>query len=256
MADRAYFYMDNLTEKGTFTVTSEATGFPKENVQDRDQASLWKPGDATNPQVWILDCGSAMTARASVIVSSNLYSKSVGTKISIDNGDNPAFPNPIYLVGSAGVYHAPTAADDPVWLERFGIDRSKRYWRWEFDTGGDTDVEIGDIYLFPEIDTGRHPGGPWTLGFDDDTRLHRGAVMQGASTRAPATEFGLQFTKIAKSVWDDIDAGYQIVRAGFLPFVYVDEYGLVRLVRFTKAPREGHHFGTLVDFTLQMVEDY
>jgi|GEM_PF-6258220 len=258
MADSALFYFDNLTEKGTLTVTSEDSDFPKENLQDRDQHSFWKPGNATSPQIITVDLGSAMTARAMLLVHENLYTKSIGLKLIVDASDSPLFTNPVYLVGSAGSYEAPTSDDEPLWYERFSINWTKRFWRFMLNTGGDTDVLVADAYLFPELDTERHPGGAWKLTRNDPgTKVVRGpGSMYSTSTHVPTHSYTLSFRSILKTLWDELEAGHDICRTGFLPFLYIDEYDVLRLVRFASAPSMDHQFGPYVNGGVALEDDY
>lgn len=256
MATRAYFYFDNHTEKGTVTTTSEHSDYPKENLQDRDKHTFWRPGNATTPQQIDFDLGSAMQVQALIIAHDNLYTKNVGLKLIVDSNDQAGFPNPQYIIGSSTAPHDPTADDQPLWYERLAFALTKRYWRVELYTGGQTDILVGDIYLCPEVDLGRHPGGPWKLGFDDPTRLVQAeGALYGVTTRSPAREIDLEAVGITKSVTDEILAGYQIVRAGFLPFIYVDEYGRPQLVRFRDPPSAKHHIGPYWEMRLRMVTE-
>ena len=253
--DTALFYFDNLTEQGTFTVTSADSECPKENLQNRDQHTYWKPGDVTDPQVFDLDLGSAMTFNAMTIISLNLYSKSIGIKMCVDLNDQASFANPVYLVGSGGAYHAVTSADHPIWHETFTA-KTKRYVRWIVNTGGDTDVIIYAINLWAKLDIGRHPGGPWDRSFDSAAEGNRGHVINATRTRSPKDEAGLQFLAVSKTVRDAILAGFDICDVLYKPFLYIDEYEALKYMRFTATPKSSHRFGPYHDLSIQVVEDY
>jgi hypothetical protein len=253
MASNALFYFANLTEQGILTATSAATGFPVGNLQDRDKKTYTKPS-TTAAQIYQLVLPSAMSSRACIIIHDNLYTLNYGLKVY--GADDAAFTvNVIYAVGSAGAYLTPTPADQPVWYKRFTSILTKKYRRYEFSPLGtpSTDILVADIYDSPEIDTLRHPGGAWEYDCEDDTEVQecRGftAATAGAGVRQKRS---LNFEAIPVTLKDSILAGHEIVRTGFLPFWYIDEYGVLNLVRFAANPKASHHFGTLWDLSVQL----
>ncbi|MGQ4872390.1 MAG: hypothetical protein ACP6IT_11245, partial [Candidatus Thorarchaeota archaeon] len=237
------------------TITSTADGYHVENLQDRDKYTLWIAGNNNDPQQLDMDFGEAKAVRALLIVHSSLYTQNAGIKLIVDGNDQAGFPNPQYLIGSATQAHLPTSDDEPLWFERLGQTVTKRYWRLEFWHSAPTLLRVSDVYLMPEINIGSHPGGPWGLDFHDTTTLEVGDVIYGVAHSEPVRRFRLEFNHLTKSQVDEILEGYSRVKAGFLPFLYVDEFGVRRLVRLEDRPRARHHLGPYWTMTLNMIEE-
>jgi hypothetical protein len=71
MGNPIYYY--ESIEDATITVTGEASGFPKENMQDRNENTKWKAAD-NNAQNVNIDYGSNLTADSIVVGGNNFAS--------------------------------------------------------------------------------------------------------------------------------------------------------------------------------------
>jgi len=80
MADSTTLYTTGPMRKAIFHFdpTSEATGFPKENMVDNNLDTVWK-ATSTSSQVFELDCGSTVSADAIILFIKNYDTISSGT---------------------------------------------------------------------------------------------------------------------------------------------------------------------------------
>jgi len=256
-----YLYFSNALDAATLTATC-ASGFPKENLQDRDKKSPAMPASA-GTYIVDVDAGENVIAGAIMIPGNNAYSQAI-TGLNVQHDDNGGYTSPTDVVGSVGSPHAPTANDEPTWFELFsGVEPNKtdRYWRVRF-AGATTALEIGDIYLAERItvrdlsDVARHPGGAWSVSDEPQgqTTDERG-VIHAVSWGVGRDVISVQFRAIPKALVDEImEAHKSIVRGSWLPWWYSNEYGVLKHVRFDGRP-QANHLGKLWDLTMQLKEE-
>lgn len=265
MAD-TYLFMANVLDQATLTLSTgtEDSDYPIENAQDRDKKTIVKPG-GSGSYILDADAGEDASATAIIIPNNNAYTAGI-TGLFVQCDDNAGFSSPTNCVGSgAGSPHAPASDNEPVWYELFhGPTRTKtdRYWRTGF-VGANTTLRFGDIYLVKRIEivdaagVARHPGGPWeyTSQHEAEVTENRGFISATAwgDTRDLLT---VNFVAILKTLVDEILAAEKsAVRGNWLPWWYMDEYGVLKHVRLASPIRAGHHIGEYWWLTMRLKEE-
>lgn len=116
------FYYRAADEASSISVTSEETDYPKENLQDRSERTLWKATSNADQNLDI-DWGSATACDYVILGGHNLYS--VGATVTVKYSDDAS----TYYTAGSGV----PASNDP-FLITFS-SASHRYWRIVLSSG-------------------------------------------------------------------------------------------------------------------------
>ena len=127
--------------------TLDEAGFPKENMQDRNEKTLWKCDTANTSGYITIDFGAQRTIDYLLLGNHNYTDTGKGIKLSYDDADNPAFGDETFSVGAGGSYHDYVSGNADRWYETF-TSRLKRYWRLYLEAmGAATNQEIGTIFM-------------------------------------------------------------------------------------------------------------
>lgn len=123
----------NVFASGTLTASSEATGYPKENVLDESTVKYWSP--TSLPATLSVDYGSSVAADALGIVAHDLDTAGCSIKVqkSVDG------------ITYTDVTSSVTPTDNTTLLLLF-TSTSSRYWRLSI-TGASTMPFIGVVFL-------------------------------------------------------------------------------------------------------------
>ena len=132
----AYMGLTNLVKSGTVTVTSEASGFEKENAQSWKTSSWWK-AVAGGTVFFTIDMGSAVAADSWGIVGHDLADNS-GTIKAQYSTDNFAAD-----INDFDTIQTPT---DGATIFRKVTSQTKRYWRFQVASSGVASF-IANFYL-------------------------------------------------------------------------------------------------------------
>ncbi len=127
------FYYRAADEASSIAVTSEATGYPKENLQDRSEHTKWKSTDATDQNLDV-DWGSAIACDYVILGGHNLYT--AGATVTVQYSDDAS----TYYTAGSGV----PGSNDP-FLVSF-TSASHRYWRVVLSTGS-VAYELATLFI-------------------------------------------------------------------------------------------------------------
>lgn len=194
---------DNKLVDATLSVTSEASGYPKENAVDGLTWDWWKP-TAAGTVYFTADMGAAIACDVWSCFAHNLASVAGSIQLQYSS-DNFAAD-----INNAGAAVSPS---DTAVIFRTFASVSARYWRFEIITTGQP-AAIGALFLGPGLTL---PEGmpigfvPPTLSFEDDItnqRTHGGAFLgRSVLRRGAAGELSI------------IDADPAWMRATWAPFL-------------------------------------
>lgn len=195
---------DNAIVGSTITVTSEDTGFSKENAIDWLTWDFWKP-TAAGTVYYTVDLGSSQSMDAWGIAAHDLGVNSATIKL--QRSATGAWAGEQVDVGTAV---SPTASE-PI-LKTF-TSVSSRYWRWEI-VSATTASKIGVLMLGPRLtlQTGTRVGfEPDSLAqmYEGKINISKEAAFLGASTYKKPIDGKMMFTALTPA-W---------VKANWKPFI-------------------------------------
>lgn len=193
----------NLIEGATVTVTSAATGYPKESAYSWLTFDGWKAA-AAGTVYFTVDLGSAQSVDYWAAFAHDLADNSGTIKLQYSSDNFSADINDV------GALVTPT--DSGVIFRAFTAI-SARYWRFEITSTGAASF-IGCLALGPRMDI---PEGmaigfvPPNMSFDDDVTNQRsnGGAFLGRSVRRYGAETEMRF-ELVTPAW---------VRSAWLPFL-------------------------------------
>lgn len=192
---------DNVLVDATITVTSEDTGFSKENAIDWLTWDFWKP-TAAGTVYYTADLGTAQSLDAWGIAAHDLGVNSATIKL--QRSATGAWAGEEVDVGTAV---SPTASE-PI-LKTF-TSVSARYWRWEI-VSATTASQIGAILLGPRLtpQTGTRVGHkPDALAqqYEGKLNISKDAAFLGASVYKKPIKNQMLFTNLTpawvRSDWE------------------------------------------------------
>ncbi len=203
-------YTNKLETASSITVTSEATGFEKENAYDWHTWDFWK-ANASGTVYYTVDMGSATSMDAWGIAAHDLGINSA--TILLQYSATGSFGGEEVDVGSAV---SPTASE-PI-LKTFS-SVSARYWRWKI-VSASTASKIGVLMLGPRLSMlkGLRIGyKPDLLAqqFETNINLSVDAAMLGADVYKKPVMATMKFTLLTPA-W---------TRANWEPFIRHVEQG-------------------------------
>ena len=227
MADLKFYY-HGLEAADIDSITSEATGYPKENLQDRNFNRIWKSSSAPTNQVIHIDLNEATLSKEYIILGgNNLYS--ITGAISVGHTDQSDYSS---IVASVA-YTAATASDEPTMLRNFLAASTDRYWEINL-MSLDSDVEIGNIFIGTDL---IHPvPNIWPFPYGD--RFDGISLLTGSGgTRHSVKSYGER--KVWNLDWEAIDETHKgyfdtwkaIVEGPHYPFYFSDKDGNLYFVR-------------------------
>jgi hypothetical protein len=198
----AYIGYNNLLESATVTVTSAASGYPKENAYDWLTSDWWKAAAAGTVYL-TADFGEAKTFDSWGLAAHNLpdnsgtikpqYSSNGSDWSDFDTVQTPADGSPIF---------------------RKVTSRTVRYARWEISSTGAASL-IGSLFIGPALALPEPMGDGWyppRLAADDV--LYNNETDGGAFVGRSVVRAGLSFTidqDLITRAW--IDANWESLAA-------------------------------------------
>lgn len=199
MASKPIIAYDNQAQDGVATATTEAAGWPVENLQDLRPDVQWK-GTGTAEQDIKFDAGVGNTIDATCmgVVGHDLFTQGA-TNILLQESDDDIIYNTV-------VTFTPTS--DSEIFKIFSLE-SHRYWRFRIPTGYTAAPFIGVIFLGPYIQFPRFPRSPFEplrREFETAQNLSRQGRFVGAITEFEKRMIEVSFRSIERS-W--IDANWE-----------------------------------------------
>jgi len=222
-----FILYDNILEDGTVTVTSEASGFPKENMSDWLDWTYWKASSSVDQNIDIDKGAVGISVDTLAILAHNLGSAgdSIGTVVTVYEDDNSGFTSPTTL-GTVAVSN-----DRPFYLSlTAGTERYNRIKIANLDEA----VYIGVVCLGKKMTIPVGPG----FNFDPDKQNimsekfvnYSGRIVSSA-IKYSQRDIIVEFRRIAQS----------FIASDLLPFLE-DHYGQMKPFFFVPDP--GDVYGT------------
>jgi len=170
----------------TLNTITEDADFPLTNLQDRDENTLMKAGNANTSGYIEIDLGSARAVDTLILGNHNYTNTGVGIQLYYATTDDGAFGDNIYAIGSAGTYEDYTSGDADRWFETFS-SATKRYWRLSLEAmGAATYQEIGTIFM----------GAQWNWAHEPELTLREDS---GYNVTVNEAAGGSRFSQIANT---------------------------------------------------------
>jgi hypothetical protein len=209
-------YYNNLLDGDAvaFTPTSEAAGFPVENLANDQRSNPWRTGASTATERVVIDLGSAQLVQALILLDHDIL---VGETITIEASATANWAAPDYT-------SAVTWSAGPLLL--MTGNRTYQYWRLSIAKTGSAVVrEIGRAFLGPFLQFGEPPD---YAGFKrKPVSMTTSATSSGgqvySSARDSSREIELSFSAFGQSDLDDVTIFYSAVDLHTSFFVVVDE---------------------------------
>jgi len=156
MSDFYYFAQSIDDAALTLNTLDEATGYPTENLQDRNKNTIWKCGLANTSGYIQIDLGSSRACDFLILGNHNYTNTAVGIKLSRCVDSNGDFTPEGFSIGNGG-YHDYVSGNLTNWIETFSSVES-RYWRIYLEAMGiATYQQIGTIFLGTYWDHNHNP---------------------------------------------------------------------------------------------------
>lgn len=116
------------TGETTITTGGSLSGFPKDNLEDKNWGTVWKNDTAAETVTLDFDLSSDHDVDYLTLGLHNIATSGTGIKFAWDTNNNGAYSALTYLVGSSGAYHPFEADNAVIWVETF-TQVTKRYFR-------------------------------------------------------------------------------------------------------------------------------
>lgn len=257
----AYIYYEGLEGATSVTASSAASGFPDDNLQDRNQNTLWKAG-GTGTVTITIDYGTTVSPTAVALVNNNLYSATGDNSIRLvtETDDDNTWDGTLeYHVGSSGSAHAAASGDEPIWLETFSEPTARRYWRlyiYNCDSGVHY---IGAIILSETLTLNPQFDRPADLAsiYGVDTFETSGGHRFTNKLHDERMRWNLKWTYAGGSFKEDVLTFWRSVEGSRYPFVYKDRDGALYWVACVGASfphTESQH--ELWSFSMTLEEEF
>ena len=174
----------NLLESGTVTVTSETTGYPKENLYDWLPCDWWKALAAGTVYVNV-DLGSAQSVDCWAVAAHNLTDNSGTIKLQYSSDNFSADINDFDTVQTP-------SANETIFRKKTSV--SARYWRFEITSTGSPSA-IGLLFIGVAMEFNKDIGGNFTPPqFADVSTLLTNITESGNFCGRSEISKGKQFT--------------------------------------------------------------
>jgi len=231
----------------TITTGGEQTGYPKENLEDGNWNTTWMNALDTEEVTIDIDLGADYVCTYFALGNHNLTNTGRGIKVAYDDNNNGAYAALGYVVGSAGIFHDYTSADEDIWIETFAAS-SFRYWRLIIEDLAGTKPEIGVISLLVKYTMGLNYSLGASLGefYGTEKRVTTGGQVKSNQNHGVKNRFQLPFDDI-----DETDKGYfdnimDQIQGSLYPLFFTDIDGTHYYVR----KQEENNFHDLVEHEL------
>ena len=195
-----FILYNNLLPDATITVTSEATGYEKENAYDYLTYDHWKPS-AAGTVYYTVDLGSAQAVDAWGVVAHNLGINSASIKLQYSTDNFAADINDVATATS------PASTES---IKKTFTSLTKRYWRWEI-VSASAASQIGLLFLGVKMEmptglrVGFSPDGLAPL-YETTYNVSEDMLLLGASNRKKAIKNTMKFTLVTpawvRSTWE------------------------------------------------------
>jgi hypothetical protein len=206
----------------TVNTITEDTDFPLTNLQDRDENTLMKAGNANTSGYLQIDLGADRAIDYVILGNHNYTDTGKGIVISYCDDNDGTFATEVAPVGAVGpvVYHDYTSGDADRWFETFS-SATKRYWRIYLEAmGAATNQEIGTIFM----------GAQWNWAHEPELTLSEGSGYNVTTNRAAGgSTFGQIANTTVRRVWNVplkfISSSEKTLHETWRDTVFMDEGG-------------------------------
>ena len=238
MASSVSFYTPGpMIQAICLRATSEAAGFPKENLMDFNPDTYWKATSAAIQQIDI-DFGSAKNVTAVVIWVNNYSGNQAATTYTIYSSPDDA----IYT--SRGTGNFGELASQPIIIKEFSV-QAFRYWRFEFDASV-TAGQISSILYCQKFTVAQ--GNEWP---ENDLTTYSNRTFTSYGGRSFVQRINLntieQFARtyqLDQAKMDNLKAAFADTRGSCLPLILQEgsTNAEARLVRFGEDTLDENQF--------------
>lgn len=227
MADLKFYY-HGLESAEIDSITSEATGYPKENLQDRSPHRVWKATGTANQTIDIDLNESSLTKDFIILSGHNLYTG--GAHVYIGHDDNSSFSSLTEVYDDD-----PMEDDEPVLLAIFtgGATTTERYWRIILSSLGAIPqigaIFIGSILTHPVPDNWPRSRPSDFSGITVDTTS--GGIRHSVKSYGERKIWVMDWESIDETHKGYFDTWKDEVEGPRYPFYFADENGDLCFVR-------------------------
>lgn len=217
-----------ITSTNGIDADQEASGYAVENLIDRNQNTLYKPGNTAYTTIKI-DMGAPISPTALALINNNAADEfsTYGIRLTTTSNDDWSFSGTVeWHIPPVGSYETPGSADQPIWYETFSAPGSaRRYWKLNIN-GHTADFRFGALLLGIPYYSDLPYNRPRAMRSSYGTKLkeskggHRNSTLYYEDrkiwTRA-------DFDVLSTSDWEDIFAYlWQASKGGHYPVMFKD----------------------------------
>lgn len=236
----AFYTFGAMRGASVYSVTSAATGYPKEHLIDFDPDTFWKPA-STDDQTIIIDLGSAQSFDGLLLwIHNNLTDHKNGNNAIIKISHATSAGGAYTQWGTNEIFVNDYLTPSPVYIwPQSPTPISKQFWKIELTVMGTT-IELSHIGLFRKYTVDQAPQWP-----DRDYPIFPTRIAQVPSGRFLVSPISSRSHKIisraylfpTSTEWTDLLNAYNDCRGSQIPFVYVDSDAdsTARMARFVDA---------------------
>lgn len=214
----------------------EESGYPIENISDRNINTYWKNDDNNEVVTLDFDYGSAIQPDYFILAGHNLQDTGYGIKLEYsDDGVGGSFVSDGYLIGSGGAYHDYVAANSSIWREALTAPGSAyQYYRLTIENLNGTKpyVSVVSFGVKKTLNANYSLGGSRGLAYGNERRETTGGQIKVNNLWGSKRRFELSWDDIAETdhdYWeDDIFAE---IKGSLYPFFIEDMDGELYYVR-------------------------
>lgn len=188
---------------GTPSITTggEESGYPIENISDRNWNSRWQNDDNNEEVVIDFDFGSAIQPDYLILANHNLTDTSYGIKFQYGTGGvGGSFSSAGYQLGDAGTFHDYVSGNSPIWREALTAPGSAyQYYRLTIENKNGTKPYISVISFGVKktLNANYSLGGSRGLAYGNERRETTGGQIKVNNLWGSKRRFELS--------WDDIE---------------------------------------------------
>jgi len=210
----------------TIQIGGEDTGYPIENLEDRNYYTKWQ-NDNNNEEVEIdFDAGAAIAPDYFAIINHNLTDTNYGIKLEYGTGGvGGSFSSVGYLLGGAATYEDYAVGDSPIWLEIFTAPGSSyQYYRFTIEDKNGTKPNLAVVMLgvAQEFSGSYNWGASVGEAYGNERSRTPGGHYKVNQNWGPKNRFELDFddfNETDKTAWQAV---MDEVQGSLYPFVIKD----------------------------------
>lgn len=233
------------TGEVTVTTGGSLSGFPKDNLEDKNWGTVWKNDTAAEIVTLDFDLGSDNDVDYLTLGLHNITTSNIGIKFAWDTNNNGAYSGLTYLVGSAGAFHAFEDANAVIWIENF-TQVTKRYFRFIVENVASFTPEFHIIGMGEKISPMPNYNNDADLGYNYGSEKFQtdGGQIKANKNHKQKREWQIQFENFDETDKIAYDTLLAEIDGGKNPFFISDldgENHYVRLMQNNLSPIQNEH---------------